>query len=145
MDFKLIGYKSAEYDKMVTLRYEVLRKPLGLTFSDDDLSRDKDDLLLVGCFPHTEDIAGCCILSPVNKQTVQLRQMAVAGICQNKGIGRKLLSYAEQVAKDYRYEYVHLHAREVAVGFYKKQGYSVESDVFIEVGIPHFEMKKKIV
>lgn len=144
MDFKIIEYKSAEYDKMVALRYEVLRKPIGLTFSEEDLKRDKDDILITGCFPETEDIAGCCILSPVNKQTVQLRQMAVAGCHQGRGVGRELLMYAEQVAKTFRYEYVYLHAREVAVDFYKKQGYTVESDLFVEVGIPHFEMLKKL-
>lgn len=144
MDYKLIGYKSVEYDKMVALRDEVLRKPLGLTFSEADLSRDTDDLLLVASASGNEDIIGCCILTTVNAQTVRLRQMAVTSSYQGKGVGRGLLMYAESVAKSLRYEYMHLHARETAVDFYKKQGYSVEGDLFIEVGIPHLEMRKRL-
>jgi len=37
-----------------------------------------------------------------------------------------------------------MHARKTAIGFYEKSGYSVIGDEFTEVGIPHFEMVKKI-
>jgi len=144
MDFKIIKYKSEEYDEMVSLRYEVLRKPLGLTFSEQDLEKDKNDLLLISRYPNNGEMTGCCILTPLNEQTAQLRQMAIAAFCQGKGLGGELLSYAESVAREYRFEYIYLHARKVAVDFYKKQGYSIEGDQFEEVGIPHFEMIKKL-
>lgn len=144
MEFKIIKYKSELYDLMVDLRYEVLRKPLGLSFSEQDLERDKDDILLISHYPNDGEITGCCILSILNEYTVQLRQMAVAGFCRGKGLGAELLDYAEKVATEHGYEYIYLHARKTAVGFYKKQGYSIEGDQFEEVGIPHFEMMKKL-
>ncbi len=144
MDFKVIGYKTPEYDAMVALRTKILRKPLGLTFSEDDLERDKNDLLLAAYFPGSGQMVGCCILTPLSQVTIQLRQMAVDDFQQGKGLGSELLQFAEKAAAERGFEYLYLHARKVAADFYKKHGYSIESDQFTEVGIPHFEMMKKI-
>lgn len=144
MEFKVIEYESAEYNQMVALRYEILRKPIGLTFTEEDLQKDKHDLLLISRYPNGGELTGCCILTPLNELTTQLRQMAVADFCQGKGLGSMLLSFAESVAIKHHFEYVYLHARKTALEFYKKKGYSVEGDQFTEVGIPHFEMMKKL-
>jgi len=144
MDLKVIGYKTPEYDLMVSLRTKILRKPLRLTFSEDDLERDKNDILLAAYFPGSEQMIGCCILTPLSEVTIQLRQMAIDDFYQGKGLGSELLQYAEQVAAERNFEYLYLHARKVAVDFYKRYGYSVESDQFTEVGIPHFEMIKRL-
>jgi len=144
MDFKVIGYKTPEYTEMVSLRTKILRKPLGLTFSEDDLERDKNDLLLVAYFPGSDQMVGCCILTPLSGVTIQMRQMAIDDFYQGKGLGSELLHFAEQVAKERNFEFLYLHARKVAVDFYKKHGYTVESDQFTEVGIPHYEMIKRL-
>lgn len=144
LDFKIIEYKSAEYDKMVELRHRILREPLGLVFTDQDLQKDEKSLLLVATFPGSDQIVGCCILSPISEYTMQLRQMAVDNFYQGKGLGHELLQFAEKTASKYNYEYIYLHARQVAVNFYKKNGYTIEGDQFTEVGIPHFEMLKRI-
>lgn len=143
-ELKVIAYDSPEYERMVALRYKILREPLGLVFTKQDLEKDKNDILLAVSFSGSDDVIGCCILSVLNDITVQLRQMAVADFCQGKGLGSELLLFAEQVASDRNYKYVYLHARQVAVGFYKKHGYTIEEDQFTEVGIPHFGMIKRI-
>ena len=144
MDFKIIGYKTSEYDQMVSLRTKILRKPLGISFSEDDLERDRNDLLLAAYFPDSDQMVGCCILTPLSGVTIQLRQMAIDDFYQGKGLGSELLQYAEQVAAERKFEYLYLHARKVAVDFYKKHGYTIESDQFTEVGIPHHEMMKRL-
>lgn len=145
MGFEIIKYKSEEYGEMVALRNEILRKPLGLTFSEQDLEKDKNDLLLVYRCPDEGEITGCCILTPLNEHTVQLRQMAVASVCQGKGMGRELLTYAERIAREKGFECICLHARKIAIAFYQKQRYTIEGNEFLEVGIPHYEMKKAII
>lgn len=143
---KFIAYESQEYLEMVNLRYRILREPLSLTFSKEDLLNDKNDFL-IGCFKEKDDtLIGCCILTPNTEVTIQLRQMAVDSQYQhhNLGIGSKLIGFAEKFAQSKSYQYIYLHAREVALYFYKKHGYSVESDKFEEVGISHFEMLKKL-
>ena len=73
-----------------------------------------------------------------------MRQVAVDESYQSKGIGRALVEYCEQVARDEQFTEIILHARETAVAFYLKLGYEVYGEPFIEVGIPHRNMRKFI-
>jgi len=127
---------------MVELRYQVLRKPLGLGFTKEDLDAEKNDIL-IGCF-EDDKLEGCCILTQTDPKTVRLRQMVVTAGLQGKGIGRVLMSFAENIARDRRYRRLTMHARKSAVGFYEKNGYKICSPEFEEVTIPHFEMEKEL-
>ena len=138
----IITYGSPEYHSMCQLRDEVLRKPIGLRLTEAEISRDKNDRLLV-CMENEEAIA-CCILTEINPDTVQLRQMAVAHIYQEKGLGTELLHFAEKTAKENSYSVIRIHARKTAIGFYEKNGYAIIGKEFIEVGIPHFEIEKEL-
>ena len=127
---------------MVDLRYQILRKPLGLAFTEDDLASEKNDILL-GCF-EDDRLEACCMLTETAPKTVRLRQMAVSSGLQGKGIGRVLMSFAENIARDHGYRRLTMHARKSAIGFYEKNGYKVCSDEFEEVTIPHFVMEKEL-
>ncbi len=142
MPIKQIDHSSKEYRQMVELRNEILRKPLGLSFKKEELSREKDDIL-IGAFEE-DKMLGCCLLTKVNKDNVRLRQMAVQNNLQGKGIGAAMLNYAENVARDAGYKNMLMHARKTAVGFYEKLDYKVTSDEFKEITIPHFIMEKKL-
>ena len=48
--------------QMLRLRYEMLRKPLGLSFDQEELEKEKDDVLM-GAF-EDDRILGCCLLTP---------------------------------------------------------------------------------
>lgn len=144
MELKTITYGGEEYQEMVNLRYKILREPLGLTFTKEDLKKDENDLLLAAFVPDSKKIIACCILSPISESSVQLRQMAVDDTFQQKGLGSQLLLFAERVAKAKDYKHIYLHARKVAVDFYKKHDYMIKGEEFTEVGIPHFEMIKQI-
>jgi ribosomal protein S18 acetylase RimI-like enzyme len=146
LTFRVIEYGSSEYKQMVALRDIVLRQPLGLSYSKEYLEQEINDQLL-GCFVNKEEneiLCGCCILTPVNKDMIQLRQMAVDPEQQRSGIGRQLIEFAEQQAMRDNFTQVMLHARDVAVGFYQKLGYHVQGDGFTEVGILHYEMTKRL-
>ncbi len=127
---------------MVSLRYELLRKPLNLTFDDTELEREVNDIL-IGAFEE-EKMLGCCLLTEIDPACVRLRQMAVQNNLQGKGIGAALISFAETMARDHGYNKIMMHARITAVGFYKKAGYQVVGDEFIEISIPHYVMEKKL-
>ena len=127
---------------MVDLRYQMLRKPLGLTFTPEELAAEKDDILIC-CFEE-EKMEACCMLTQTDPKTVRLRQMAVTDSLQGKGIGRVLMTFAENIARDRGYRRLTMHARKSAVGFYEKNGYSVCSKEFEEVTIPHFVMEKEL-
>lgn len=143
MPIKIIDYGSKEYEQMIELRKSVLRKPLGLTYSQEDLERDRNDLL-IGAFEE-DKILACCILTQIATGTFQLRQMAVEQKMQRNGVGAAIMHFAENLAKDSGGKEIMMHARKTAIGFYEKLGYAVSSDEFTEVGIPHFEMRKNLI
>lgn len=142
MPLKIIDYGGKEYKQMVDLRTQILRKPLGLSFSDEDLQKEKDNLLIAAYEDDT--MLGCCMLIQVVPETVQLRQMAVKAGLQGKGIGRVLMQFAENIARDRGNKKIIMHARKSAVGFYEKLGYKIVGGEFLELNIPHFNMEKKL-
>ena len=142
MALKIIDHGSNEYRQMVKLRDDMLRKPLGLGFTPDELESEKDNMLIAAF--EDDEILGCCMLVEEKSDTVRLRQMAVLNNLQGKGIGRALMNFAENIARDRGYKILSMHARINSVGFYEKMGYKVTSDEFIEVTMPHFVMEKRL-
>ncbi len=142
MPLQIIDHGSIQHRQMVDLRFQILRKPLGLTFTKDDLEAEKNDIL-IGFFDEGK-LEGCCILTKEGAKTVRLRQMAVISGLQGKGIGRVIMSFAENIARDRGYKKLNMHARKTAQGFYEKLGYHVEGPEFEEVTIPHIEMVKEL-
>jgi predicted GNAT family N-acyltransferase len=142
MALKQIDHGSKEYKQMIALRMEILRKPLGLSFTEEELAKEKDDIL-IGAFDE-EKILACCLLTRVDNITIKLRQMAVQNNLQGKGIGASIMSFAETVARDKGYKKLMMHARNTAIGFYEKFDFRVKGDEFIEVNVPHHAMEKRL-
>ncbi len=142
MALKQIDHGTKEYQQMVNLRNDILRKPLGLSLSPEELASETEDIL-IGAFDDDEMLA-CCMLTRTDDSCLRLRQMAVQNNLQGKGIGASMLSFAELVSRDKGYKKLIMHARETAVGFYEKLGYKVVGDRFTEVTIPHFVMEKRL-
>lgn len=142
MAIKLIDHGSADYSQMISLRQILLRKPLGLTLNDNELKAEKNDIL-IGCFDD-DKLEGCCLLTETGSGVIRLRQMAVISGLQGKGIGRALLQFAENIARDMGYKKITMHARKTAAGFYEKVGYKITSEEFEEISIPHYFMEKNL-
>lgn len=142
MALKQIDFGTSEYRQMLILRYEILRKPLGLDFTPEELEHEKDDILIAAF--EEEKMLGCCFLTPIENQGVKLRQLAVQNNLQGKGIGASLMNFAENIARDRGFRTIQLNARKVALEFFEKQGYKVEGAEFMQLGIPHYLMKKKL-
>ncbi len=136
-----IEFASPEYDEMVRLRYEVLRKPLGREFTEEQLAAEYSDALF-GIYDAQNHLLGCLIMTPKNGDVVKMRQVAVAQNTQGRGIGSEMVRAVEQWSKHKNYKFIELNARDVAVNFYKNLGYTVEGEEFLEVGIPHRFMCK---
>lgn len=140
--FKSFKSDSPLYKQSLVLRNRVLIESVGrhencrdFDFPDKDiyLSAFDGDLLI-----------GTAIITPLDDTTVQMRQMAVHEDYQGKGIGRQIVGEFEKLVLELGYSQVVLHGRESALPFYEKLGYKITSDVFYEIEIPHFEMKKEL-
>lgn len=143
MPIRIIDHGSPSYEEMIALRMEILRKPLGLSFTADDLKKESEDIL-IGVYDDDRLVA-CCILTKLSEDTCKLRQMAVHPKMQSNGVGAALMQFAENLARDNGFKNMVMNSRKTAIGFYEKLGFSICSDEFVEVTIPHVQMSKKLI
>lgn len=139
-EIRPVPFGSLDYDATVELRREVLRRPLGLDFTDEELAAEEDSVHLA--FLNGEDVLACLVLKPLDPKTLKMRQVAVRDGMQGKGLGRQLVETSEAWGRTNGYSRMTLHARDTAVPFYLALGYAVEGEPFEEVGIPHRAMSK---
>jgi ribosomal protein S18 acetylase RimI-like enzyme len=134
---------SPEYALTVALRHEVLRAPLKLAFTVDQLASESDSHHLA-VFDDAGRILGCLMLTPREGGEIQMRQVAVKPEMQGTGLGRALVDEAERKARELGFTRMMLHARDKAIGFYERLGYAREGDLFMEVGIVHQQMARTL-
>ena len=137
----LIDFATPEYDEAVALRDEVLRRPLGLHFTPEQLAQEYDQLHLAA-FDDTGRLVGYINLTPQEGHVIQMRQVAISPTLQGSGIGTKMVAESEKIAIARGYSKMMLHARDTAVPFYLRLGYQVVGEPFEEVTILHFHMEK---
>lgn len=142
MIVKRFTVDSSEYPLSLVLRQAVLREPLGLQLSEEDLQGEAQQLHF-GIFEQMQ-IQAVVLFKPVTEDTLKLRQMAVSLQQQGKGLGKRLIQQAELEVVKLGYKKVEMAARESAIPFYQSLGYQVASEAFEEVGITHIKMAKSL-
>lgn len=142
MTIQIISTGTPAYEQMINLRMEVLLGPIGIPITYIDPEKERQDILIVAF--ENNQIIGCCILTPIDGQSIQLRQMAVKQNIQRSGIGAAIIAFAEANAKEKGFKTLFMHARDAVIPFYEKQGYQIEGEGFSEVNIPHHKMKKEL-
>ncbi len=143
MNLHLLQFDSTDYQAALHLRQQVLRAPLGLNLADENLEAERAQQHF-GLFDDNEVLLACVIAAPLSPAQMKLRQMAVATDYQRQGLGRTLLSGVETVLSACGVTTLTLHARWSAVGFYRRLRYSTHGERFIEIGLPHVEMRKQL-
>ena len=144
-----LDFKSVSSQDILKLRHEVLRKGKALAtahFEGDEAPSSQH----FACF-HKNKIVGCISFMQnshkvlEDKNSFQLRGMAVDERFRGKGVGKQLLDYAEtkMFANDTRL--IWCNVRTTAEIFYSKSNYKRIGDVFDvpDVG-PHVLMYKTI-
>ncbi len=139
-----IAFATPEYDQTVQLRDKILRKPLGLVFSEEQLAEEFSDFHLAA-FTNDWVLRGCLVLTPKGDKTLKMRQVAVDEAVQKSGIGRQLVAASEALARRNGFDVMELNARDTAVPFYKKLDYTIVGEPFEEVGIAHVKMMKNMI
>ena len=140
--FKQIDVNSPLYQDALFLREEVLRKPLGLRWTDAEKEEEASCVHIVG-IAGTRVLA-TLLLKPMGAGTVRMRQVAVHPTMQRAGIGSKLVAFAEETARALGYHKICAHVRLPAAAFYLKMGYAITGDPFTEVTIPHVLATKEL-
>ena len=135
-------FGSDHYRQALTLREAILRVPLGLTLTEEERADDAARQHFCAIFDGA--VVGTVSLTPLDGETLQLRQMAVAEDRRREKIGARLLARAEDWARWEGYRAIVLNARLGAEGFYTKHGYLAEGEPFDKNTIPHVRMAKRL-
>lgn len=139
---KLVPYGSAAYQATVELRDKILRKPLQMVFTAEQLAAEHDQVH-VACYDG-EKLVGCILLKPIDQRKVKMRQVAVDEEVQKQGIGTIMVQFVETWGRQNGFQLIYCHARAVAEPFYTKLNYRIVGDSFIEVGLKHWLMEKDL-
>ena len=145
MNYKVI---QAQTDKdlknILQLRYDVLRQPWNQSIetATDDLEESS-----VNAFIEDENgnAKACGRLQENENKIGQIRFMAVSQAHQGKGLGKLILLFLEEKAKEKKIVEIQLQARENALDFYKSCNYIIKEKSFLLWGeIQHWLMVKDI-
>lgn len=131
-----------QFEAYFLTRYETLRKPWSQP-PGSEKDEQEDECIHIMAVNAANEVIGVCRLQFNSPSEAQLRYMGVKESAQGLGIGRMLILYAEQKAKQRSAGRMILQARETALDFYKKCGYEIIEKSYLMWGeIQHYLMLK---
>lgn len=137
-----VQWGTPEYKQEVELRCKVFEKQE----SQLNLDREFEDYHF--CAFLDSQVVGCFVLTKLDNEKVQMRQVAVDEMVRGKNVGRQMLIFAEEFVKNTKYNTIILKSRKYARPFYEKLNYLQTSDEFMEAtmteGMTYIEMTKVV-
>ena len=132
-----------EWEAYLLFRWEVLRKPLGMSKESLADSIEDESFHLMGVDDQNRVIASGRVHFNSSEEA-QIRYMAVDDNFKRKGIGSEIVFQLESYASSKGAEFIILNAREKAIIFYKNLGYKELGPYKSDTGIPHKTMRKSL-
>ena len=130
-----------ELDALLDLRDRVFCVEQGVPKREEIDGRDGDAIHLVAL--RGGRVVGTCRLLFVDR-TVQLSRLAVEPDVRREGIATALLHEADREAAAARARRIVLHAQTYARELYTADGYEPRGRTFVEAGIEHIAMEKRL-
>ena len=136
---------SGEFKKYYNLRYEVLRKPWGKPLGSERDEKEETSIHRMIIDEETGEAVAVGRLQFNSVHEAQIRYMAVADEFQGKGLGGRIISTLEDIAREQGIHQIILSAREKALQFYKNNGYKIIEKTHLLFGeIQHWLMSKEL-
>jgi predicted GNAT family N-acyltransferase len=130
---------SEDKEQLVALRTRVFVDEQKVPASLEEDGLDADCL-------HVKALQGCtCIGTGRLLPNGYIGRMCVANEFRNQGIGTLMLENLVQQAQTAGHRQVMLNSQSYAIPFYQRNGFTTDSEEFIEAGIPHRHMVKVLV
>ena len=136
-----VASSSSEIDEALELRRRVFVGQQGVTLEADRDGLDPTALHVVAI--DGERVVGTCRLV-FDGSLARLGRMAVDDGARGRGIGAAMLAEAEHEARAAGSERIRLHAQLAARSLYERGGFEVQGEEFMEEGIPHLTMEKRL-
>jgi predicted GNAT family N-acyltransferase len=130
-----------EVEAALTLRSRVFCEEQGVSFEADQDGRDPEATHIVAVDEGA--VIGTCRLlfrGPV----ARLGRLAVQAERRGDGVGAAILREADRVATGAGAETIALHAQTYAQSLYESAGYEEYGPTFVEEGIEHVAMEKRL-
>ena len=140
MKFKFINPAHAYYRDELMLRWEVLRKPLGMPPGSEIVPEEMECIHLLVI--DEKKIVGCVLYHPESETTGRIVQLALSEEYRGQGFGRKLIHALDQEMSKKGVTSIYLYAREEFQGFFERLGFHYEGESFERMGAPHKIMRK---
>ena len=133
-----------EWERYLLFRWEMLRKPLGMSMDSLADSIEEESFHLMGIDEEGNVIASGRVHFNTPDEA-QIRYMAVDDNFKRQGIGSEIVTELERYALSKKAVTIILNARENAISFYLSLGYSEVCPYQSDTGIPHKTMKKDLI
>lgn len=136
---------AAELEGAVTVRMRVFVAEQGIPadVEVDEADSDPDTVHAVALHQGAV-IATGRLLPDVDGKGPHIGRMAVQQEWRRGGVGGKVLAFLEQQGRELGFARITLHAQEYVKSFYAGHGYEEVGEMFLEEGIPHREMVKRL-
>ena len=130
-----------EVDQALALREQVFCVEQGVALAADQ--DGLDDLAIQIVAVESGRVIGTCRVL-VEDEVGRLGRMAVEAGARGRGLGAAILAAAERSARDAGAGLMRLHAQRYIEHLYAAAGYTPYGEPFVEEGIPHVAMEKRL-
>jgi len=136
LQIKLVTNKE-EFEHVINIRKEVFIKGqnVPLDIEIDGLDPESEHFI---AYLGNEPI-GCARIR-TNKKYARLERIAIIKKHRCKGFGTKLTNFLIDYCRKQNYVEIILHSQNYVIDFYKKFGFKIKGETFLEANIEHKEM-----
>lgn len=125
----------------LALRERVFCGEQGVSFAADRDGRDQEATHIVAIDDGA--VIGTCRLV-FRGRTARLGRLAVEQAQRGNGVAAEILEEADRVALESGADSISLHAQTYALSLYQRAGYEQRGAAFVEEGIEHVAMEKRL-
>ncbi len=138
---KLFAYPE-EFSQMQVIRRSVFQEEQGVdpALEFDGLDETADHLL---AYLDNQPV-GTARIRYLNQHTAKVERLAVLSEARGKGLGKKLMEKALDVAAKKNIEEVVVNAQDYVKSLYEQLGFEQVEERFYEAGIAHVKMVKRL-
>lgn len=143
---EFVGLDWPRMPELLGMLFGVLYRDFGVAEDADWYHAEDGDVTLVALAEDGGLLGSARLLGRPGDARRQVRQVAVEPGVQSAGVGRALMAALEARAQEEGATEAWLNARDTAIPFYERLGYTAEGDVFVSelTGIPHRLMRKPL-
>lgn len=133
----------SDWKAYYALRFNVLREPWNQPLGSEVLADEDQAIHAIAVKDGV--VLGVARMHESAEKQGQVRCVATATAAQGKGIGKAIMAYLEEKAKQKGWTEIVLEARENAVPFYEVIGYTIVAESYLLFGeIQHYRMQKSL-